>query len=262
MKVALVAPPFHGRVRGLPLGLAYLAAVLANAGFEVRAIDMTINGVGDDELVELLHSFQPEVIGISVVCSTYLEGIRVARVCKATLGGSVSVVMGGPHVAHSAEIILARHADVDICVIGEAEETICDLTEALSHDPAKIASVRGIAFRDVFGIRLTPSRALMENLDLLPLPSRHLFSMAACPHFIEAFGIGSPNRVEMIASRGCPYPCEFCSTKEFWQRRYRKRSPENVLMELEHLSQGGLPTSASLTTSLRSSATGFFNCAV
>lgn len=240
MRVALIAPPFPGSARGLPLGLAHIAAVLEERGFEVSVLDMTVGGAGPAALISFLERVAPDVVGVSAVCATYLEAVSVAKICRATLGSSVKILLGGPHVTFATDTVLARHDCFDICVVGEAEQTVAELCEALaSKESQRWRTVPGIAFRDGPLIRKTPARTFISELDDLPFPARSHFPEAAYLDAVGVFEVGATNKAELIASRGCPYPCEFCSTKEFWQRKYRNRSPEHVVRELEQLAARG-----------------------
>ncbi len=244
MRVALIAPPFQGSARGLPLGLAQLASMLELNGFEVHAIDLTICDDSNVALAAFLDRTMPQIVGISTVCATYLGAVQTAEACRAALGSSAKIIGGGPHVTFGSDVIMSRRDCFDICVLGEAEYTFLELCIALDRaDETAWKSVPGIAFRDGSLIRTSTPRALAPNLDELPLPSRSHFPQIGYEQgYLDALGVLESipgQKAEMIASRGCPYPCGFCSTKEFWQRSYRTRSPSNVADELEQLRDSG-----------------------
>src|SRR5207249_3512178 len=77
------------------------------------------------------------------------------------------------------------------------------------------------------------------DLDTLPLAARHLFNTDLYPSTIQPLTENGVRNTELIASRGCPYPCEFCSTKEFWGKKYRRRSASHVVSELAYLNSRG-----------------------
>ena len=237
MRIALIAPPFHGSARGLPLGLAHLAAMLEVRGFEVAALDMTVS---KRSLSSFLEELQPDVVGISAVCATYLEAVAVAETSRTVLGSSVKIVVGGPHVAFGADTILQRRPVFDVCVIGEAEYSLVELCEAFGRSgTAAWKAVPGIAFNDSGAVRRSVPRVMTEKLDELPLPARAYFPEKGYVDAVGTFEVGASNKAELIASRGCPYPCGFCSTKEFWQRQFRNRSPRHVVTEMEELRRHG-----------------------
>src|SRR3972149_3220501 len=133
MRVALVAPPFRGTARGLPLGLAYLASVLRNHDIDVCVVDMTVARNGLGQLEQALTSFRPDLIGLSAVAATYLEALGIARTCRGLFGPGVPLVFGGPHASAAAEEILSRHTFIDMVICGEAEQTLLEVCQTLAH---------------------------------------------------------------------------------------------------------------------------------
>jgi anaerobic magnesium-protoporphyrin IX monomethyl ester cyclase len=125
---------------------------------------------------------------------------------------------------------------VDYVVIGEGEETLPSLIEALMAGQS-LADVEGLAYRDGGQVVATPRSHYVENLDALPLPARHLLPMDKYfainrPH--GAVARRNPN-TSLITSRGCPAHCTFCSIHTVWGRKFRARSAASVLDELEVL---------------------------
>lgn len=150
------------------------------------------------------------------------------------------------------DAVLAHQECWDACVLGEADHSFSELCNAFARsDNSTWKSVPGIAFREGSLVRRSPPRQMASNLDALPLPARKHFPDSAYSDVSEDFEIGRSKteagvfdamrgrKAEVLASRGCPYTCGFCSTKEFWQRKYRHRSPEHVLMELKQLHTAG-----------------------
>lgn len=239
MRVGLIAPPFSGSSRGLPLGLAYLAATLERHGFETQVLDMTVCGHSDHILSEFLSKAMPDFVGISAVSATYLDAVCIARFCRNVLGPLVPIALGGPHATFCSDTVLKRNDFIDLCIIGEGEETIVETCKVLDSRNLSLNLVEGLVFRDGSSILRNTSRSLLPDLDILPLPARQHFQIGLYPDAIGTFEVGASNKVELIASRGCPFGCEFCSTKELWQKIYRNRSPENVVQELEYLASLG-----------------------
>jgi radical SAM superfamily enzyme YgiQ (UPF0313 family) len=134
-------------------------------------------------------------------------------------------VAGGPHATHLARPLLTRHAALDAVALGEGEETMLEVANAV-RDGASWRAISGLAWRGEGGIVFTPPRAPLSNLDGIPHPSTHYVST----------GVDRIAQFEfLITSRGCPARCTFCSTPEFWGTRLRFRSADHVLDELRHL---------------------------
>ena len=124
-------------------------------------------------------------------------------------------------------------------VIGEPEQTIFELVRALEEGTKQnFKKIRGIAFNENGKKVVTPPRPVIEDLDSLPFPARHLLPMDA--YFAAAKenplrGEISKPWATMITSRGCPHNCVFCANHNFMGRQWRGRSPENVVDEIEQL---------------------------
>lgn len=143
----------------------------------------------------------------------------------------VPVVVGGPHPSFMYQEALDNGAD--IVVIGEGELTLLELVNTLEKhgmDKEELKKVKGLAFREDGRVRLTPPRPIILNLDTLPWPARHLLPMDKYTLFNKPIRIA-----HVMASRGCPYGCMYCTTSYFWGRKVRFRSARNVAGEIEYL---------------------------
>jgi len=225
-KVALVTTPLLQK-RGNhplfpPLGLAYMAAVLEQNGFEVKIFDCPACELDHEKLKAELTAYQPTMVGIGSMTPTIKSALKSARVTKEACPNA-TVLMGGPHATFSGEEILASEKAVDIIVRGEGEETIVELAKQLP-----IGDVKGIAFRKDNQIIQTANRSYIQDLDALPLPAYKLLPM-------EKYNITGRNLLSIISSRGCPYQCPFCVASQMFGAPFRARSPKKVLDEMEWL---------------------------
>mgnify|MGYP000571887349 CR=1 FL=1 len=240
MRVLLTSPPeVHRleiyRVTGMkapPLGLAYIAAVLEKEGHKVKIIDTPTLEMNFREWIKEVKSWNPDIIGISMLTPTAPKGYVAAKLVKEELGKDIIVIAGGPHPTYM--YTEALNNNIDIVVRGEGEYTTLELVNAIEKhglDKNILAKIKGIAFKDNHGkVVVTPRRPFIENLDKLPWPARHLLPMDKYTLF------GKPIKIaHVMASRGCPYGCAFCITSYFWGRRLRFRSAENVVSEIEFL---------------------------
>jgi magnesium-protoporphyrin IX monomethyl ester (oxidative) cyclase len=133
-----------------------------------------------------------------------------------------------------------KHPGIDFVVIGEKEYTISELVETLEKGETKnFKHIKGLAFTQQNGEPfITKPRPLIQDLDSLPFPARHLLPMQAYFDAVKNNAIrGVINKpwVSMITSRGCPYDCVFCSVHIVMGQQWRFRSPENVVDEIEQL---------------------------
>ena len=235
MKVLLVYPPRGFNTKDLmpPLGLAYIAAVLEENNIKVEVVDAEVERLSWKALRKRYRESKPDVIGITSLTESRFESFKAAEIAKQTVPDSI-VVMGGPHASLTSEDILANVPSVDIIVRGEGEYTMKELCEVLEVD-GDLHSVEGISFREKEEIIHTKNRQLIQDLDALPLPARHLFPITKYNFTLKVPGKGKLPAMNVITSRGCPVGCVFCATSKMLGKTWRARSPLNVIFELEHL---------------------------
>lgn len=207
-----------------PLQLGYLAAQLIPQGFQVRIVDMRIQGVGLEEMSRIIQDERPNIVGISSTTSTYPTALAIAKLVK-EIHRPTFVVMGGCHVTFTAGQCLIENPQVDAVVRGEGELTLLELAQALREN-GSLTNIAGLSHRNGAddGIIHNPARPFIQNLDSLPWPSRELMEL-------EAYNIGGA----LFTSRGCPHGCIFCAASAMSGRRYRIRSATQVVDEMEHL---------------------------
>lgn len=214
-----------------PLGILYISSFLTLHGVSNSVFDTTF--ATRDALEERLASSQPGVIAIYVNLMTKLSVLRVIRYIKGHPALRASrVVLGGPEVrAHVRELL--EHG-ADAVVIGEGEATMLELVRAIgAGGDGALAAVSGVAFKNQSGeIVVTPERALIKNIDELPLPNRAGIDISAYQRtWKERHGLDA---VSVSTMRGCPYTCRWCS-RGVYGLTYRRRSPESVARELEEI---------------------------
>jgi anaerobic magnesium-protoporphyrin IX monomethyl ester cyclase len=255
MRVCLINPPrVQPKVWGKPnvvppIGLAYVAAVLekdhdviiidcpTEGRLNLKEVDGTTYRVGlsNQEVAGRVERWSADVAVIEVPFSGWAKAaFEVAAAVKA-VDESIITVLDGLHPSARPEDCLANSA-VDFVVIGEPENTVFELVDALEKGAGDFKEIRGIGFvRDGVPVFTSP-RGVIEDLDSLPFPARHLLPMA---EYFEAVK-ENPLRGQVckpwtlvVTSRGCPFNCVFCTHHVVWGQKWRGRSPENVVDELE-----------------------------
>lgn len=225
MKVLLINPNSKSQskyagVETQPLGLAYIAAVLENNGYDVDIIDAFTLGLGDEEVKKLVRGKQPDLVGITALTPTIRAAYRTANLVREV--SDAFICIGGPHVSFLPEQSLKECESLDAVVIGEGEYTMLDLVKNFGNNE-NLENVRGIFFKKGTRIIRNPPREPIENLDVLPFPARHLLPA-------ERYGF-----LTIISSRGCPFSCVYCASSAFMGRRVRMRGVENVVEEIEQI---------------------------
>ncbi|MEA2101527.1 MAG: radical SAM protein, partial [Thermodesulfobacteriota bacterium] len=224
MKIALIAPPYPlQEAPSPPLGISYVAAVCEKAGIEVKILDYIVSLYTKEKLFDELNSFCPDIVGATSVTMTFPFAASIIRDVK-LFNPSIITLMGGPHVSFDTQRTLLEYPEIDIVVTGEAEETIMELMPVIT-DRKGWGDIPGIAFMKDGQVLNTGRRELIEDLDSIPIPSRHLLPMSRYQ------ALGFP--VSIITSRGCPNRCIFCLGRRMVGFKVRYRDPSLVIDEIE-----------------------------
>jgi anaerobic magnesium-protoporphyrin IX monomethyl ester cyclase len=227
MKILLVNPAPTGTLKATgvlfpPLGLLYIAAHAEKEGHQVAVRDLAVRRNKED-----IDFKKYDVVGISTDTTRHRQALQLAGRAKAS---GCTVVMGGPHPGYVDEEILSTRR-VDFIVRGEGEVTFSALVAALEKKNGQFDSIQGISFRSNGGLVRSAPRPFIENIDILPLPARHLLNMDD----YRRTKFGGRDITPLLTSRGCPYQCAFCASSHFFGKKVRARSVASVLNELEEI---------------------------
>lgn len=208
------------------LGLLMLGAVLRKAGHLVRIVDSSAQGLGYEETLEEVKKFQPDIIGLTAVTPSIIKTVKLASIIKEVYP-EIPIIIGGPHFTAVPEQTLMDYSVFDYGVVGEGEDTLIELVESLSADKTP-SHVAGVAFRGNGGIRFTPPRQPIKDLDSLPFPAWDLLDGFPSRYHPALFKYKKLPSTHIISARGCPNKCIFCDTSVF-SRQIRFHSSEYVL---------------------------------
>jgi radical SAM superfamily enzyme YgiQ (UPF0313 family) len=247
----LIRPPAAESFRfsiasiALPLGLAYIAGSLRQAGFDLCVVDAVGEGAGTRtnyckgylvglRFEAIVDRIPPEtdIIGITVVFThewpAVVQLIDLIRVRFP----HASIIIGGEHVTSMPEFSLLT-SRADVAVLGEGEETVVAVVRALSNGQP-LRDITGIAFRQSDGVRVNSRRERNINVDDIATPAWDLFSLDTYrEHRFEGGLYSSSITLPMLATRGCPYQCTYCSAPNMWLPRWIPRDPVKVVDEIE-----------------------------
>lgn len=229
MRLLLIQPSdtfINREYESPPLGLAYLAAIAEHRGWNVKIlVASTLTAqLSDEYIVRESLRFAPDVIGIRIL--TFSAKISYKLIKELDCLNCV-IVAGGHHATILPDEVLT-HSPCDMVVRGEGEETLNELLALIERGERRPSGIKGISFIDEQGrIFHNHDRNLLseENLSKTPFPAKHIFS----ERYFKKSMFGN-----IIASRGCPYSCTFCSQSIF-KTSYRIRDVDNVFAEIEEL---------------------------
>jgi len=223
-----------------PVGILSLAAVLETQGLKPEVVDL--NRVYYEWLQDSNRGqCKPETdfcrfagawfadrhfdfFGLSTVCSSYPLTIRIAAELK-RLHPQSAIGLGGPQASVVDVSTMRAYPFIDLVVRGEAEQSLPALLDALAAR-SSFAAVPGITFRQGGEVLRTPDAPLILDLDSLPFPAFHLHpDISFCRHFPLELG------------RGCPFSCTFCSTNDFFRRRFRLKSPAQMIADMRRVKE-------------------------
>jgi len=230
----------------LPIGPAYIAGALLEAGCRVGVVDalgeaplqrgrtsqpnLIYHGLAVREIVDRIDP-STDAIGISVMFSQQWPHVdELIRAIHARLPGR-PIFVGGEHVAGAWQFVLDSCAPVTACAIGEGEETMVELAAHVAGTRA-LADVQGIACRIAGRAERTAPRQRIRNVDDIARPAWDLFPVAKYHDGGFTYGVNLGRSMPILATRGCPYQCTFCSSPAMWTTRYYVRDATRVVDEI------------------------------
>jgi len=237
MKVILATPPGRTSEKWPPLGLLYIASSLrSQRPDDIRVIDAFCENLSPEGLVARVVRERPDVFGMNCSTHTFLSAMdALARIHRAL--PDTTLVLGGFHATFVAERILRDYPFADYIIKGEAERGFVQLLDALEEGRSP-GAVDGISFLED-GTLVDRPIATITDLDALPLPARDLLPPIKYGYAHNGVRLTFGKFTTLCSSRGCPFACRYCSCAAFSRRRWRPRSPEKVVDEIEALEAEG-----------------------
>jgi len=230
MQVTLVNPPYpsgaHQHPAFIPLGIGYLAAVLEEKGHNINIIDCQALKLTHSDVENEIRKRKPDIVGVTSTTLTYKSALSTVEAAKNAAPNCLTIY-GGCHATFWDEEALHECPQLDLVVRGEGENTLLEIAEKIESGKDS-HRVLGITCRKNDRIIKNPDRPYIENLDELPFPALHLFSLERYRKYGKII-------FPLMASRGCVYWCDFCTAVRMFGRKYRVRTPKNVVAEIEFL---------------------------
>ena len=249
MKVYMLNPPYfrhfgremrwqdtgRGGTLYYPIWLSYATGLLENNGHKVRLVDAIAWNWGIKRVIEDLRKFSPDMVVIGTSFTSINNDLGVSKKIKSEFDVDVPVVMVGPPASQFSEKMVDD--GVDIVARYEYDFILAELTEKMEKGE-RIDNVPGISFKQNGRIIHNPNRpwSMSDELDELPFVSKVYKDHLNVHDYFLNYSLYP--MVQIFTGRGCPYKCTFCSwPQSFMGRKYRVRSVENILDEIEWIEE-------------------------
>lgn len=254
MEILLIRPPIVVPKSNMvvqytpPIGLAYLGGSLRTAGHNVQIID----GLGEDldakypvENECFLHGLTIDEVVSRINCNVEVIGVSAAfsfewPTCRNLIAGIKErfpqslIIGGGEHITALPEESL-KDSELDIGVLGEGEEVTLRLIDELEKTTRQLEKVNGIVFKEGnSNIRRTQGHSRIKDIDSISLPAWDLIPIENYLDRQLGFGVNRGRSMPVLASRGCPFQCTFCSNPKMWTTRWVARDTDLLLDELAY----------------------------
>jgi radical SAM superfamily enzyme YgiQ (UPF0313 family) len=205
----------------LPLGFAYIGALLKQYGHAVQVFDRyaAMGRLGldrnriDNAMLTAVKTFAPDVVGLSTVAPMIYDTVHCAKILRSVFTGTM--LAGGHHATALPLVTLEKIPELDGVGIGEGEEPLLALAEG-----TKPFNIKGFLWRqsneNIQDKKMQqahdPGFGRVKQLDLLPFPDFSLFDTAfytrRTSSVIRGFHLST---LLMLGSRGCSHRCSFCT---------------------------------------------------
>lgn len=231
-----------------PLSLLYLGAVLQAADVAVSLLDLNVHHPEicedprefcDRLIAEKVQEYAPDIVGFGCLFSgQFPDVLHYSQQVKKHRPGAF-VVVGGIHPTLYSEEILRHCPSIDWIVVGEGEESFLHLVKTVEAGEYELSRIDGFAYRKNGTVVVNPKTRFIEDLDRLPFPAYDLVDLADYYH--DTTNWHNPGRLPinaslpLLSSRSCPMQCNFCSMFMVMGKKWRSRSPFNVVDEIEML---------------------------
>jgi anaerobic magnesium-protoporphyrin IX monomethyl ester cyclase len=243
MKIVLATPPADGsKTGGLgmppPLGLFYVStAAQKSLGEKIIIVDGYSEGLYAEEAAARILSHQPDIFGLSIMSTNINRALKLLKMVKQAQP-TVTTVLGGQHATLFDRLLLREVPEADLVLRGEGEESFPQLCQTLQKGRT-LNGQPGLSYRKQ-GKIIQGQPQVIKDLDSLSFPDRTIPDYqgyyAQWGHWQTGPGV---KMTSVLSSRGCPGQCTFCTRIPAELSRWRPRSPENVLQELQQLSRDG-----------------------
>ncbi len=214
-----------------PFFLAYTTALLEKNGYFPYALDAVAEKINIQTFLYKLEKIQPHLLIMEVSTPSFANDLKIVDLIRQKFGYDLKIALCGPNHLMISSDFLKNNSNIDFVFRGEYEFITLELIQALENGH-ELSRIDGLNYRNDNGdVIINRNRDLVNDIDVIPWPSRHHFPMAE--YYDEICGEIEPVG-QMWASRGCPYMCIFCVWPQlvYGGSNYRVRDPSDVADEM------------------------------
>ena len=220
--ILLLTPPYKWlRVQYPSVGIAYLSANLAQAGIRHHILELSLYQDWQDILNLYLKKY--EFIGISATTSE-MSAVKLLLDFISINSPQSIIILGGVHATSWGKEVLEKFNDIDFCLRGEGEDSLCELVSHRNKD-----KIGGLCYRDQDKI-ICHEVEMLQSLDCRPFPNYDKFDWSRYHHQTHW-----ARTAYVITSRGCPFTCTYCSRGI--GKKFRSRIPDDVVNEISYMKE-------------------------
>ena len=232
MRILLVVYDNDSYIHWFPQGLAYIAAVLKNKGYDVEIYSQDLHHYPKEHLTSYLDHNTFDIIGVSIIAGyyQYKKLLEISEAIGKSKNRPEHYILGGHGPAPEPEFFLKK-TNADVVVMGEGEDTILELIDAFTNHKA-LNNIDGIAYRNGIEVLVNPRRELIQDIDSIPWPAYDLFHVESyrllrMPHVTHSDFV-----LPLLSGRGCTFTCNFCYRMD---KGFRPRSALAIVEEIQYL---------------------------
>lgn len=231
MRILLIVYDNDSYIHFFPMGLAYIASTLRNAGHSITIYNQDIYHYPESHLTDYLTSNEFDIVAVGVIAG-YYQYKKLLQISDAInlVPNRPFYIIGGHGPSPEPEYFL-RKTRADTVVIGEGETSTLNLLTALENN-TKLSSINGIAYLDNGNLTITKSQELIKDVDSIPFPAWDLFPIDYYSLLREPKSRNDDRCFPVLSGRGCTFKCDFCYRMD---KGFRPRSTRNIIEEIEIL---------------------------
>lgn len=232
MRILLIVYDNDSYIQWFPHGIADITAVLLNAGYEIDIYNQDIHHYSEEHLKSYLDDNKYDVVGLTFIAGyyQYRKALAISEAINNSKNRPPLYIIGGHGPAPEPEFFLKK-TGAEVVVVGEGEDTIIELLSVYQKKDS-LNQVKGIAYLDGNKCIITERRPLIKDIDSIPWPAYHKFSvdqylLLRMPHCNNSDFV-----MPILSGRGCTFKCNFCYRMD---KGFRPRSSDSIVEEIKFL---------------------------